>query len=134
IDNPKQLRDTLYARWYPLGVMGRIYIASEGINGQISVPTEQMDAFRESLNEFDFLQNLRLNIAIEDDGKSFFKLAIKVRHKIVADGLDDSSFDVTKRGQHLSAEAFNELTEQPDTIVVDMRNHYESEVGYFEGA
>lgn len=134
IENPQQFRDTLYTHWYPLGVLGRIYVAYEGINGQISLPTAQVEAFRESLNEFDFLQNLRLNIAIEDDGKSFFKLAIKVREKIVADGLDDRSFDVTKRGQHLSAAAFNELTEQPETIVVDMRNHYESEVGHFEGA
>ena len=75
-----------------------------------------------------------MNIAIEDDGKSFFKLKIKVREKIVADGLDDASFDVTKRGKHLGAAAFNELTDQPETIVVDMRNHYESEVGYFENA
>lgn len=132
--DPQKFRDNLYLRWQPLGVLGRIYVAKEGVNGQISLPTDQLEAFKETLNEIDFLQNLRLNIAIEDDGKSFFKLTIKVRHKIVADGLDDASFDVTRRGQHLSAEAFNELTEDPNTVVVDMRNHYESEVGHFEGA
>lgn len=81
-----------------------------------------------------FLDGVRLNIAIDDDGKSFYKLKIKVYHKIVADGLDDTSFDVTKRGKHLSAREYNALTDNPDTIVVDMRNHYESEVGYFDGA
>ena len=86
------------------------------------------------MDSVDFLKGIRLNIAIEDDGKSFIKLKIKVRNKIVADGLDDSSFDVTKKGIHLTADKFNEITEDPDTIVIDMRNHYESEVGKFKMA
>jgi len=97
------------------------------------VPTENMDAFRELMEKMGY-DNLRLNIAIEDDGKSFIKLKIKVRDKIVADGLNDDSFDVTDRGIHIDAEKFNELTDQEDTVVVDMRNHYESEVGHFQDA
>jgi len=134
IENPKKFRDNLYVMLDKVGVLGRIYIATEGINGQLSVPEKNFEAFKTSLYRIDFLNGIRLNIAIEDDGKSFFKLKIKVRNKIVADGLDDASFDVTKRGKHLKAEAFNELTDNPETIVVDMRNHYESEVGYFENA
>ena len=134
IDKPKKFRDDLYIMLNKVGVLGRIYVATEGINGQLSVPEKNFDAFKEALYGIDFLAGIRLNIAIEDDGKSFFKLKIKVRNKIVADGLDDASFDVTKRGKHLKAEAFNELTDNPETIVVDMRNHYESEVGYFENA
>ena len=134
IDKPKVFRDDLYIMLNKVGVLGRIYVAAEGINGQLSVPEKNFEAFKEALYSIDFLNGIRLNIAIEDDGKSFFKLKIKVRNKIVADGLDDASFDVTKRGKHLKAEAFNELTDNPETIVVDMRNHYESEVGYFENA
>ena len=134
IPDPSKFRDQLYRQWDQLGVMGRIYVATEGINGQISVPQDQMEAFIEKLYAIEWLNGVRLNIAIEDDGKSFFKLKIKVRPKIVADGLDDESFDVTQRGQHLNAAAFNELTDDPDTILVDMRNHYESEVGHFENA
>lgn len=134
INNPQIFRDHLYLLLSELGVLGRIYVANEGINAQISVPEQQFEAFKEALASVDFLQGIRLNIAIEDDGKSFFKLKIKVREKIVADGLDDTSFDPSKRGKHLSAAAYNALTDEPDTIVVDMRNHYESEVGYFEGA
>jgi UPF0176 protein len=81
-----------------------------------------------------FLKDVRLNIAIEQDNKSFLKLKIKVRDKIVADGLNDDSFDVTNKGVHLNAAEFNSLTSAEDTIVVDMRNHYESEIGHFEGA
>ena len=134
IEKPKVFRDDLYIMLNKVGVLGRIYVATEGINGQLSVPEKNFEAFKEALYSIDFLNGVRLNIAIEDDGKSFFKLKIKVRNKIVADGLDDASFDVTKRGKHLKAEAFNELTDNPETIVVDMRNHYESEVGYFENA
>jgi len=134
IENPKSFRDQLYLDWNKLGVYGRIYIAEEGINGQISVPEANFDAFKENIYSIPFLNGIRLNIAIDDDGKSFYFLKIKICKKIVADGLNDTSFDVTKRGQALSAEAFNQLTASSDTIVVDMRNHYESEVGHFENA
>ncbi|GJM34183.1 MAG: UPF0176 protein [Saprospiraceae bacterium] len=134
IDNPAAFRNELYLRWNKLSVYGRIYVAKEGINGQISVPTEQFEAFKADMYDIPFLNGIRLNIALDDDGKSFYKLKIKVRDKIVADGLDDETFDVTKRGQHLDAADYNALTDQEDTIVVDMRNHYESEVGYFDGA
>jgi len=134
LEDPHAFRDELYRRWFPLGVFGRIYVAKEGINGQISVPERHFDAFKADMYAIPFMNHTRLNIAIEDDGKSFYKLKIKVRNKIVADGLDDASFDVTKRGKHLDARTFNELTDQPGTVVVDMRNHYESEVGYFQNA
>lgn len=134
IDDPQAFRDRLFIEWSELGVLGRIYVAKEGINGQLSVPTDQLDAFREALYAIPFLRGIRLNVAIEADAKSFLKLKIKVRKKIVADGLDDSSFDVTKRGKHLNADEVNELLASDETLVVDMRNHYESEVGYFRGA
>ncbi len=134
IANPPLFRDHFYELLDGLGVLGRIYVATEGVNAQISVPEANFEQFKQSLQSIDFLKGIRLNIAIEDNGKSFYKLKIKVRRKIVADGLDDGSFDVTNKGRHLSAKAFNELADQADTIIVDMRNHYESEVGHFEKA
>jgi len=100
----------------------------------MSVPKEVFDHFIELLDNISFLKGIRLNLAIEDDGKSFIKLAIRVRRKILADGLTDDTFDVTDCGTHLNAEEFNKLTDDPNTVVVDMRNHYESEVGHFNGA
>lgn len=134
IGNPEVLRDHLFISWNALDVLGRIYVAHEGVNAQLSVPAPKFDAFKEQLDSIDFLNGIRLNIAIEQDNKSFLKLKIKVRNKIVADGLNDDTFDVTNKGVHLSAEAFNSITNQEDTIVVDMRNHYESEIGHFQGA
>lgn len=134
IKNPQLFRDHLYQLLDNLEVLGRIYISSEGINAQISVLETNLNSFKSALNTISFLEDVRLNIAIEDDGKSFYKLKIKLRNKIVADGLEDDSFDVTNKGIHLSAKEFNEITDQENTVVVDMRNHYESEVGHFENA
>lgn len=134
IVNPTEFRDRIYAGWSALGIMGRVYVAPEGINAQMSIPKDSMDAFIQTLNDTGFLRGVRLNIAIEDDGKSFYVLKVQVKKKLVADGLRDETFDASDSGKHLSAEAFNELTAKPDTIVVDMRNHYESEVGHFKNA
>ncbi len=134
LKNVRLFRDHFYLLLSDIGTLGRIYVADEGINAQISVPEENFDKLREALNTITFLEHIRLNKAVEDNGKSFFKLAIKIRHKIVADGLNDRTFDVTNKGTHLKAEEFNKLAEEPDTIIVDMRNHYESEVGHFQNA
>ncbi len=124
----------LYRELKQLGVLGRIYVANEGINAQISAPTANLDALRAYLYTIEPLNGLRLNIAVDDDGKSFFVLDIKVRKKIVADGIEDPSFDMANRGKYVNAEQFNQLTEDPDTVVIDMRNYYEYEVGHFEKA
>ncbi|MFK7899696.1 MAG: rhodanese-related sulfurtransferase [Cyclobacteriaceae bacterium] len=134
ITDPQSFRDELFIALDKHHVLGRIYVAQEGINGQISVPESSFEAFKIALYSFDFLNDVRLNIAVEDDGKSFFKLLIKVRSKIVADGLEDEKFDASNCGTHLDAKSFNELTDQEDAIIVDMRNHYESEVGHFKEA
>lgn len=132
--NPQEFRNELYQGMESLNILGRIYVAKEGINAQISILERNTDAFRNYLYSIPFLQGIRLNIAIQDDGKSFFKLKILVRKKIVADGLDDSTFDVTDSGVHVNAKEFNTLANDTDTIIVDMRNHYESEVGRFKNA
>ena len=134
IADPKQFRDVLYKELNELKVFGRIYVAHEGINSQISVPESNFNSLREYLNSIDPLQDLRLNIAVDDDGKSFWVLKIKVREKIVADGIEDPSFDMRNKGRYVDAETFNQLTDDPQTIVVDMRNHYEYEVGHFQDA
>ena len=117
-----------------MSVLGRIYVANEGINAQLSVPANNFGPFKEFLDQIYFLNNVRLNIAIEHDLKSFLKLKVKVRNKIVADGLNDDTFDVTNKGIHVNAAKFNQLMDDPTTVLVDMRNHYESEIGHFKGA
>lgn len=135
IAQPQQFRDDLWKAFEPLKVFGRIYIATEGINGQVSVPEANYEAFKTALYaSAEALDGIRMNIAVDDDGKSFWVLKIKVREKIVADGIDDPTFDMSKTGKYLKAKDYNELADDPETIIVDMRNHYEYEVGHFKNA
>jgi len=134
IDDPKAFRDELYKNLEALKVLGRIYVAHEGINAQISVPQSNFENLRTYLYSIEPLDRVRLNIAVDDDGKSFWVLKVKVRDKIVADGIDDPAFDMRNKGKYINAGDLNQLIEDPETIVVDMRNHYEYEVGHFEKA
>jgi UPF0176 protein len=134
IENPQEFRNDLYKNLEALNCFGRIYVAQEGINAQMSVPEHNAEQFLEHLYSIHELNNVPIKWAIEDDGKSFYKLTIKVRPKIVADGLEDNTYDLSKVGKHLTALEFHEAVDKPGTIVVDMRNHYESEIGHFKNA
>lgn len=134
LEDPQEFRNQIYVAWEKLQCFGRIYIAREGINAQMSVPEFNWGKFEDGLKEWPIFDQLPFKFAIEDNGKSFYKLTIKVRPKLVADGLKEDEYDVTNVGNHLSALEFHNLVDAPDTLVVDMRNHYESEVGHFEGA
>ncbi|OIP84024.1 MAG: hypothetical protein AUK44_03635 [Porphyromonadaceae bacterium CG2_30_38_12] len=134
IENPLEFRNDLYRRWSELGCFGRIYVACEGINAQMSVPEYNLEQFVNNLYAITELNEVPLKYAIADDGKSFYKLTIKVRPKIVADGLAHGTYDLSKVGKHLTAIEFHEAIDAPETIVVDMRNHYESEIGHFKNA
>ncbi|MGB3606200.1 MAG: rhodanese-related sulfurtransferase [Psychroserpens sp.] len=134
IGNTTIFRNHLFLAWDQQEVLGRIYVAKEGINAQLSIPAENFNTFKNHLDTISFLEDVRLNIAVEHDNYAFLKLKVKVRHKIVADGLSDHTFDVTNKGIHVDAAAFNELIEDPNTVLVDMRNHYESEIGHFKNA
>lgn len=131
IDEPVIFRDAMYKKLLSFNVFGRIYIASEGINAQVSVPENHVEAFTKYLNEIPGLEQIRLNPAIHDDGKSFWVLKIKVRNKIVADGIEDPLFNMHQKGKYVDAFSMNKMMEDPQTIIVDMRNHYEYEVGHF---
>src|SRR6185436_20500901 len=76
VNDPKQFRDDLYKALNELKVFGRIYIAHEGINAQVSVPDSNFEPFKEFLYSIEPLNGIRLNIAVDDDGKSFWVLKI----------------------------------------------------------
>ena len=133
IDNPNALRDELYKEWIELNVLGRVYIAEEGINAQISIPTPKFDTFIELLNKREYLADMPIKHAIEE-GRSFIKLAIRVKKEIVAYNVPENEYNMSQVGTHLNASEFNKALENPDTVVVDMRNYYENEVGHFHNA
>lgn len=134
IKNLEIFRNFLFLQFNSIDVLGRIYIANEGVNAQLSLPAKNIYSLKKVLDEISFLKNVRLNIAIEHDNESFLKLKIKIRDKIVADGLGNDEYDLKNNGIHVNASEFNELLNDENTIAIDMRNHYESEIGHFEGA
>lgn len=135
LTEPQVFRDKLFEKWSELGCLGRIYVAGEGINAQMNVPIEHWEEFDSWVQSQPELSGVPYKFAVEEkDISSFYKLTIKVRKKIVADGLADGNFDVTNTGEYLTAAEMNEYIEDPDAVIVDMRNRYESEIGHFERA
>ena len=134
LDDAQGERQLLYENLCNLDVLGRIYLAKEGINAQISVPAQNLKSLQAYLDGREYYQSMPLKIALEEPEHSFLKLKIKVRPKILADGLNDASFDVRDVGEHLDALEFHELVGSSNVELIDMRNHYETEVGHFEGA
>ena len=134
ISSPEAIRDALYLEWNELNILGRIYLAHEGINAQISVPEPQWDDFVSKLYHREEFKNIPFKFAIEENNESFLKLIIRIKPQIVADGLHNEKYDLSNIGKHLSAKEFNDAIDQDGTIIVDVRNHYESEVGHFKDA
>ena len=133
IADPQDFRDELYLKWDELKVFGRVYVATEGINAQVSVPEYSWDEFLSQMNGMRELNNMPIKRALQD-GHSFYKLSIKVRDELVAYGVPDGSYSMDRVGNHLTAIEYNAALEDPDTIIVDMRNYYESEIGRFDHA
>lgn len=134
IANPEYVRDMLFAKFDELGCKGRIYVAQEGINAQMNVPEPNFEAFDTLVQSIPEFSGTPYKIAVEEKGKSsFLKLIIKVKDKIVADGLDDSTFDPSNTGDYATAEEVNEMIDRGVTVI-DMRNAYEAEVGHFANA
>ncbi|MBL6592031.1 MAG: rhodanese-related sulfurtransferase [Flavobacteriaceae bacterium] len=134
IKNPNIFRNYLFVEWNKLNVLGRIYVAHEGINAQLSVHSNKLIEFKKSIDNISFLKGVRLNIAIEHRNDAFLKLKIKIKEKIVADGLETNDYNLSISGRHVDANEFNQLLDDDETITIDMRNHYESEIGHFKGA
>ena len=133
IKKPHQLRDLLFKNWSDIGVLGRVYVATEGINAQLSIPKPNLKKFRTKLDTIDIFKNISFKYAVEKKNLSFYKLTIKVRKQIVADGLSKGEYDLSNIGEKLDAVQWNKKMDD-GAIVVDMRNHYESEIGHFKGA
>ena len=133
IADVQSFRDRLYRDLSNINVFGRVYVAKEGVNAQISCPEHQWDTFRKKLNSYEYLSSVHIKRAVKE-GQSFYKLTVKIKDQIVAYDVQVAEYDMGNVGRHLNASKFNEKLEQSNVVAVDMRNYYESEVGRFENA
>ena len=104
-----------------LKIFGRVYIAKEGINAQISIPSYNWNVFKDKLGKIKDLKGVPLKKALQD-GKSFYKLKIKVKRELVAYNVSKNSYNMQKTGKYLTAEQFNEALDNQDTLIVDSKN------------
>lgn len=119
---------------YGIGVRGRIYIASEGINAQMIVPCDTYQLFQQSLRTIcnGIFHDVRLY-----DGDTvtlplpFDALHVRIRDRLVADGLtneEHKQLDLAKCGTHLSPQQWHQQL-HPDALILDVRNWFENEIG-----
>lgn len=137
-----KLRQQLLKDWRALDVLGRIYISLEGINAQLIVPAKNVSAFARSAPSLFTHENLNFGQLIKRDDalEPFDKLDIRMREQIVRDGLEHGTLDLQNSGHALPASEWHTRLQQRNasadssTLVLDVRNFYEHEIGRFDGA
>ena len=153
IENPDETVKALFNLWTVLKVTGRVYVATEGVNAQMCIPSSVLPHFRASLETSSFLSDVDLNIDHEikrsqwEQDPPFSNLHIRRRNQIVVDGLNNAQkLDCTQNnGDELDPMAWHEKVsnlsatttngqQDKSTIVFDCRNDYESNVGKFDNA
>ena len=116
-----------------LGVMGRILIADEGINGTISGTPEQCDAYIQALHMDPRFTDMEFKID-ESNEHLFRKIFVRYRSEIVTLNLEDDIDPNEITGNHLSPKEFMETLEKEDVLIIDARNDYEFDLGHFKNA
>ena len=144
IEYPEEIENELRELWKPFKAVGRIYIATEGINAQMAVPSNVLSNFEKACQSYKLLSDVMLNTDHEitrqqyDENPPFKALHIRIRDQIVADGWKNTSniynFDWNKAGREMPPLEWHEKLDDPNSIILDCRNSYESDVGRFDGA
>lgn len=116
-----------------LGLKGRILVAGEGINGTVSGTTEQTNAYMKMMKNHPLFDGIVFKID-EAEGHAFKKMHVRPRPELVNLSLEDDINPHEITGEHLSPADFFEQMQREDTVVLDVRNTYEYDVGHFRGA
>ena len=135
IEDPRGYVSKHRALCEDLGLLGRILVAREGINGTVSGLRENTEAYQAHLREQPGTADMEFKVD-PADGHAFEKLSIKARHEIVTLGLAPAE-DVDPNeltGDYLSPKAFYEAMQDPTAVILDARNGYESQLGKFRNA
>ncbi len=134
IEEPIVFRNELYRSLFSWDVLGRIYVSKEGINAQVQIPDGNLDIFEEYIRSFKNLKDIYFNFSPSSSGQcAFLKLIIKCREKLVADGLE-KPLDISQKKNYILPSKLNQAIQNKNSILVDVRNHYESEVGHFKNS
>lgn len=141
IDSPKAVIEKLNRDWKPFEALGRVYVAEEGVNAQMAIPSNVLSHFKECVKSEPLLSGAVVNDDRDisrkqyEDLLPFRSLHIRERKQILVDGIGSHNLQWTERnGVELDAESFHAALDNPSAVVLDCRNRYESDVGRFQGA
>ena len=126
------LQDNLYNICEENNIMGTILIADEGINGTISGKHNEIKETISSLTSDDRFSNIEIKYS-STDKQPFHRMKVRLKKEIVTIGLPEINPN-KKVGRYVKPEDWNELISDPNVVVIDTRNKYETKIGSFQNA
>ncbi|KAB7668844.1 rhodanese-related sulfurtransferase [Bacillus sp. B1-b2] len=133
IENPEEFTMEHLAFCKELGLLGRILVSSEGINGTVSGTVEQTDKYMEFFKQDPRFADTIFKID-EEDGHAFKKMHVRTKKELVNLNLENDVNPLETTGKHLKPDEWLEQMQSPDTVIIDARNDYEFDLGHFRGA
>lgn len=158
IANPREASAELYKIWRPLKALGRVYIAKEGINAQMAIPSNVFEYFKNVTKQLPYFDQSRFNTDPAVSKEEYLKqipfraLHIRIRPQIVTDGLPEA-LDWTRSGTELTPMQWHNALKSYDVkedstsavtntsqakgegiTLFDCRNIFETDVGIFDHA
>lgn len=133
IEDPQTFAAEHLAVCQEIGLLGRILVGHEGINGTVSGTIDQTDAYMNHMKADARFQDIMWKIDMADH-HTFKKMHVRPRHEIVNLGLEDDINPLEITGDYLSPKEFMTRMQENNTVVIDARNDYEFDLGHFRGA
>ena len=113
-------------------MMGTLLIAAEGLNGTVSASYEGIVEFVSWLRARPAFADISIKYAYHKD-RPFHRMKVRLKKEIVTMGCADI-YPSQNAGTYVEPEDWNALISDPDVMVVDTRNAYETAIGTFKGA
>ena len=135
VKNPENFKNRHYEFCLSIGVKTRIIIAAEGINGVVSGTKEACRQYRKHLTNLPGFEDIHFKID-EVDQPYLRKVQVKNKPEIVNSGIEstDTITPLKDKGDYVDAEAFKQLKDREDVLILDVRSNYETEIGKFKNA
>jgi UPF0176 protein len=133
IDDPESFAEKHLEYCKSLGLLGRILVSHEGLNGTVSGTIEATNQYMEDLRKDERFKNIMFKVD-PHDGHAFKKMHVRVKKELVNLSLEDDINPLELTGKYLTPEEWMEALKDPNTVVIDARNDYEYELGHFRGA
>ena len=131
VDHPEAVRETLLELGTELDLKGTILVGGEGVNGTVVGGEPQLRRLQGVLDQHFGAMPYKWS-DLDEENPGFYRFKVKLKQEIVTLGVP--GLDPQQTGEHVCAEHWNRLLDDPDVVVIDTRNTYEIDIGTFPGA